>query len=286
MTEYPKITVVIPNYNGGKTIGRTLNSLISQDYPNLEIIVVDGESSDDSVKVIKQYEKHIYYWVSESDAGQSDAINKGMIVSTGDIVNWLCSDDCLEVGSLRFISEYFMENPKVDILAGVVREVFPDKSEENIIAPTLECIENIPFYNGVPQAACFWRRRIMNRHPLLLESYHFKMDAELWCYFNKQRAVWATTAELLAVAYQDGNNKIRTADYRYYIDHDRIFREYKPNEKSNTPSWFRWTVRPLYILAEECNSKVISKVLIKLINIIGFYQNFWRKVNGRKSYKY
>src|SRR4051812_2492768 len=96
MASLPSISIVVPNYNSGATLEATLVSLLNQNYPHLEILVIDGGSTDGSIEVIRKYEKQLAYWVSEKDCGQSHAINKGLARCTGDVVNWLCSDDFLE----------------------------------------------------------------------------------------------------------------------------------------------------------------------------------------------
>jgi glycosyltransferase involved in cell wall biosynthesis len=108
----PKITIVTPSYNQGKYIEETIRSVLLQQYPNLEYIIMDGGSSDESVEIIKKYSKWISYWKSEPDKGQSDAINKGMKIGTGSIAGWINSDDMLCKDALnRFAYNFdFSEN--------------------------------------------------------------------------------------------------------------------------------------------------------------------------------
>src|SRR5689334_12013167 len=94
-----------------QTIGAAVQSLADQNYPNLENFVVDGGSTDDSVEVIKRFEPHLTWWVSEKDRGQSHAINKGFARATGEVVNWLCSDDLLTPGALDVVGRHFAESP-------------------------------------------------------------------------------------------------------------------------------------------------------------------------------
>ena len=105
--DYPKITIVTPSFNQGMFIEATIRSVLLQNYPNLEYIVIDGGSTDTSTQVIKKYEPWISYWISEPDNGQYDAINKGFSLSTGDVMLWLNSDDMLVSGSLHVIGNIF-----------------------------------------------------------------------------------------------------------------------------------------------------------------------------------
>lgn len=115
--QWPRISIVTPSYNQGDFLEETIRSILLQNYPNLEYIVIDGGSSDNSVNIIKKYEPWINYWISEKDAGQAHAINKGLYYCTGDIFNWINSDDNLTEGSLEKIAQNI---GNYDALAGAV----------------------------------------------------------------------------------------------------------------------------------------------------------------------
>jgi len=108
---WPKISIVSPSYNQGRFLEGTIRSVIEQGYPNLEYIVIDGGSTDESVDIIKRYEDHIDYWVSEKDRGQSHAINKGILHCTGEIFNWINSDDLLVPGALWAVAKAWQTAP-------------------------------------------------------------------------------------------------------------------------------------------------------------------------------
>ncbi|MFN6460354.1 MAG: glycosyltransferase family 2 protein [Nostoc sp. DedVER02] len=117
-SEWPKISIVTPNYNYGHFLEETIRSVLLQGYPNLEYIVVDGLSTDNSVEIIKKYEPWLTYWESEKDQGQSNAINKGFKKVTGSILNWLNSDDALMPNALNVLGEIFSLNPDIDWISG------------------------------------------------------------------------------------------------------------------------------------------------------------------------
>lgn len=128
--KWPKISIITPTYNYGHLIEETILSVINQNYPNLEFIIIDGGSTDNTGDIIKKYKNYISYWISEKDTGQPSAINKGLKICTGEIFNWLNSDDYLEKGALYHIAKTFVEK-KSDLVAGVVR-YFDDKGFEEV----------------------------------------------------------------------------------------------------------------------------------------------------------
>jgi len=115
---WPKISIVIPNYNCGKYLEESIRSILLQDYPNLELIVIDGSSTDESIGIIQKYEKWIDYWVTEPDNGQSNAINKGLIRSTGELFNWHNADDILLPNSLKTAAKEFIKNNDLSYVFG------------------------------------------------------------------------------------------------------------------------------------------------------------------------
>src|SRR5690606_33324855 len=124
----PKISIVMPSFNQGHLIEESIDSVLSQGYDHLEFIVIDGGSSDKTIEVIKKYESHLAYWVSEKDSGKSNAINKGLSRCTGEIFNWLNSDDLLATDALKMVSETYLKDPvKTHCIAGNI-EIFGDEN--------------------------------------------------------------------------------------------------------------------------------------------------------------
>lgn len=128
--ELPAITVITPNYNYGEHLEATIHSVLSQGYPKLRYVVIDGGSNDNSVDIIKRHESHIHYWHSKADRGQADAINQGLGKAQGALVNWINSDDQLAEGSLFHIAEQYLSNPSGLIAASVLNRQ-PDHPESD-----------------------------------------------------------------------------------------------------------------------------------------------------------
>ena len=115
---WPRISIVTPSFNQGRFLERTILSVLNQNYPNLEYIVMDGGSTDESVEIIKKYENYLAYWISEKDNGQSDAIKKGFQKSTGEILAWLNSDDIYLSGALRGVAGFFRDGKGTEVVYG------------------------------------------------------------------------------------------------------------------------------------------------------------------------
>src|SRR5437016_7897009 len=129
VNSYPKISVVTPSYNQGSYLEKTILSVLNQEYPNIEYIVIDGGSTDNSLDIIKKYEKHLKYWVSEPDRGQSNAINKGFSHATGDLLTWLSSDDYYMPGALWALATMAMAHREASVFVGAGR-IIDERSEE------------------------------------------------------------------------------------------------------------------------------------------------------------
>ena len=159
---------------------KTITSVLDQNYPKLEYIIIDGGSTDNSVEIIKKYEKYLKYWVTEKDKGQAHAINKGLIHCTGDIFNWLNSDDYLESGALQKIATAF-EDDSVHMVAGKVNVFSTETAEvvknQNLTAQGLMCWEkDVKFV----QPGVWLRRKLVSNCGGIDEEFHYAFDWDLY----------------------------------------------------------------------------------------------------------
>jgi glycosyltransferase involved in cell wall biosynthesis len=177
----PKISVVTPSYNQGQYIEETILSVLNQDYSDIEYIIIDGGSTDGTIDVIKHYEDRMHFWISEPDAGQSDAINKGWRKSTGDIVAWLNADDTYCPGALSTVAEAFEEDPGTILVHGGAHT--REESGQRILFTTksldMDPYDMIEGCGGVTtQPSIFLRRRVLDEVGLLDPRLHYVMDWE------------------------------------------------------------------------------------------------------------
>ncbi len=173
----PKISIVIPSLNQGRFIGATLQSIVEQQYPALELIVVDGGSTDDTLSVILQYEKHLAWWVSEPDSGQAAAINKGFKHSSGEIMAWINSDDLVAPGAFFRIAQHYSMHPEMQVVYG--DRVLVDEHGLEVgrwILPR-HSSRVLRWADFIPQETLYWTRKAWDLVDARLdETFHFAMD--------------------------------------------------------------------------------------------------------------
>ncbi len=171
--KWPKITVVSPSYNQGIYLEETIRSVLLQNYPNIEYIVMDGNSNDNSVDVLKKYDPWLSYWESEKDRGQSHAINKGFSLASGDIYCWLNSDDLFTKEALYKVALAFV-NSNTEFVYGNCLDLKDGIYSPNIAPIVVDRYLPIP---GIPQPSTFWSKNI---HQPIWEELHCTLDFELW----------------------------------------------------------------------------------------------------------
>ena len=175
------VSIIVPSYNQGRYIRTTLESIFSQDYPHLEIIVMDGGSTDNTCDILRSIDDPRMTWRSEPDNGQSHAINKGLRQSNGSILGYLNSDDLLLPGAIHKILDYFDTQPECDLVYG----------HNYMIDENGRVVQETPVSNfhitdmlhpigGLPQPGLFWQRRVTDHIGLFDETLHYTMDYDYW----------------------------------------------------------------------------------------------------------
>ena len=192
MIRPPKISIVTPSLNQGKFLERTILSILSQDYPNLEYIIIDGGSTDQSLKIIKKYSKKIKYWQSKKDNGQWDAINIGFSKTTGEIMTWLNSDDVLMPGTLNLVANIFKQLKNVDWITGIPMTI----NQEGFVMHSglkpayVRILMKLGLYHGaalgfVMQEGTFWRKSLWKKSGGQLANANLSLDYKLWKSYAK-----------------------------------------------------------------------------------------------------
>lgn len=202
-TAWPRISIVTPSFNQGRFLERTILSVLNQNYPNLEYIVMDGGSTDGSVEIIRKYEKHLSHWTSEKDAGQGDAIRRGFRLCTGSVLAYLNSDDVYLPGVLMRVGDLFRRETHVDVVYG--NKYLTDEDDsiigERRFTSYISPICRLGFLYGgfgISQPASFWTKELYDRVGEIDPGFVHCMDTDLFVRFAVNRANFRFVREYLA----------------------------------------------------------------------------------------
>ncbi len=209
---WPRISIVTPSYNQGQFLEETIRSVLLQGYPNLEYIIMDGGSTDDSVEIIKKYEPWLSYWVSQKDDGQADAINKGFQKATGEIMAYINSDDVYLPYSLSLVALLFQQFYGVDWITGHSSFLV----DNNVISPRrnhsdayndrlMQLGFHVPWLLGIPQqVSTFWKRELFLRAGgYINKDLHIAMDVDLWIRMSRFSAPVFVAATMALMRLHD-----------------------------------------------------------------------------------
>ena len=178
MRSIPRISIVIPSLNQGRFIEETILSIFAQKWPDVELIIIDGGSTDETLDIIRKHAASIAFWISEPDRGQADAINKGLRKATGDIVTWFGADDVYASGIFAAVAEVWRRNPNAIYAAPVAN--FYARGREQLVRPFGLSIDNVVHYwrrqSRWHDPGLFWSRSVINAAGDLDSSLHYAFD--------------------------------------------------------------------------------------------------------------
>lgn len=194
---WPRISLVTPVFNSARYLGAALHSVLSQEYPNLEYIVVDGGSTDGTVEIIRRHESQLHTWISEPDHGMYDAINKGFALSSGEVMGWISATDLLHAGSLFVVGGVFRSFPEVEWITGRATGFNPEGMAVEVLR--LRRWSRMRFLAGanryIQQESTFWRRSLWERTGSRVDdSRRSASDFELWVRFFRQARLYTVDA--------------------------------------------------------------------------------------------
>jgi glycosyltransferase involved in cell wall biosynthesis len=226
MNRLPRISIVTPSYNQGEYIAETIDSVLNQDYPDLEYLVMDGGSTDGTLDVLRRYDGRLQ-WTSEEDRGQSHAINKGFRRATGEVLAFLNSDDLYEPGALRKVGDFFASHPQAAWLTGRCRNV--DHAGREIRRPVtfyknlwlrLRSYAALQITDYVSQPATFWRRAVIDKVGLFDEGLHYAMDYDYSLRVGRHFRLWVLPEYLAAFRIHPSSKAGASASAQFDADLD------------------------------------------------------------------
>lgn len=258
----PLVSIVTPSYNQGHFLEQTIQSVLTQDYPNLEYIIVDGGSTDNSLEIIHQYADKLSWWVSERDNGHADALNKGFAHATGEIYAWLNSDDTYQPGAIQQAVDYLLAHPNISMVY----------SDANLIDEQGKYLGRFParqtdyahMLNGsvnIPQATTFFWAHLWQQVGPLDLTLKYAFDYDLWVRLAK-------VAPIVYLTETWANFRLHEAGKTAYLD-DRCYPDMiqvSLRERGRRFSWLtlRWYLRRLTYAWLPLRWRVRLHQLIKL----------------------
>ncbi|MEN0054050.1 MAG: glycosyltransferase family 2 protein [Mucilaginibacter sp.] len=261
---FPKISVITPSYNQGAFIEQTILSVIGQQYPNLEYIIIDGGSTDNTVDVIKKYEDHITYWLSEQDAGQSHAINKGFARATGDILCWLNSDDYYLPGTLLDIGSRLAANG-LDLVFGNC--IHLNEKDNQTYGSYFDPFKNWDIKQGdyIVQPSSFWTKRAFELTGPLREDLHFGFDWEWYARAQSKGVNFIPSAKYYAVYRVHGDQKSNDNNVNRFMELINIERTLNPEKFLWIDNHLKKHARGIRLIYRIAGSSLFNPLQYKML---------------------
>jgi glycosyltransferase involved in cell wall biosynthesis len=256
----PLITIVTPSYNQAEFLETTIRSVLEQDYPNIEYIVVDGGSTDASIDIIKKYSHKLAWWVSEKDKGHADALNKGFSHANGEILAWLNSDDTYHSGAISDAVAVLHAHPEVGLVYGDAD--LTDKNGNIIGRFSSRQTDYDRLLRGsvhIPQATTFFRKELWQQVGPLSLSLFFAFDYDLWVRFSKISKLLYVPRLWATFRLHDEGKSIMNDDL-CYPDMLKVYA--RERGKRISLLWFRAKIRLLFYAWLPIRFKIFLRRLV------------------------
>jgi glycosyltransferase involved in cell wall biosynthesis len=234
--KYPTISIITPCFNSEKYLEETILSVLGQDYPNLEYIIIDGGSTDNSLEIIKKYQEKLTYWISENDQGMYDALQKGFEKSTGEIMAWINADDLYHRKSFFIIAEIFSKYTDVNWLVGASTQW--DEYGRGINVNHSRKFSRYDFimgdYKFIEQESCFFRRILWEKAGSYIDkSLKYAGDFELWLRFFRHDKLFVVNALIGGFRIRSANQLSLEGMPKYLEEANKILKSEKINNKES-----------------------------------------------------
>lgn len=222
--QWPKISIVTPSFNQGGYLEATIDSVLSQGYPNLEYIIIDGGSADNSLEIIKKYASHLHFWSSKPDEGQYFAVNEGFARASGDILAWLNSDDIYCTDAFKTAGTIFSAFPNVAWLTTLKQLVFDSQGQRKAVKH-MPGFSRQAFLDGlyvtkpftglgfIQQESTFWRRELWRKTGGIRTQFTLAGDFDLWARFFIHEDLYGVDHLLAGFRVHDKNRSRRSSTY-------------------------------------------------------------------------
>lgn len=285
---YPKISIVTPSYNQGEFLEQTILSVLGQNYPNLEYIIIDGNSTDNSVEIIKKYEKHLKYWVSEPDNGQSEAINKGFSYTSGEILAWINSDDMYLPGVFNLIIEHITPK-KIGILFGNCIHI--SHQNNKLLSHGSDVVSSyhstkLEETDFIIQPSSFWTRETWLKVGKLNEDMHYGFDWEWFLRAKKINIPFYPISKPISIYRIHDAHKTGTGGIKRQREISQLYSQYNLrisslydtlcNEKMNSGSF---TYKLYSLLSKSFFRKATIGSYLKIVKFPKYKRYSVREIN-------
>jgi glycosyltransferase involved in cell wall biosynthesis len=262
ITKWPTVSIITPCFNAGEYLEETILSVLEQNYPNLEYIIIDGGSTDNSIEIIKKYEHKLFYWVSEKDSGMYDAIEKGFKKSTGDIMAWINADDLYHKNSLYIVAEIFSKYVCVNWLVGA--STHWDEYGRGINVDRSRKFTRYDFLSGdfkwIQQESCFFRRKLWEKAGGYINTaLRYAGDFELWLRFFRFEQLYVTNALIGGFRMRSANQLSLEGMPKYLKEVKDVLKNEKISKKDKRIIRRYKTITCFFDLILKMTRKVLNK---------------------------